>query len=495
MNEWIWFSLFFAGLISLIFLSGFFRNKNWISPETSRKTVHIISGLSIFFSPFFFQTKFPVITLALIFVVFNFIAVRKNWFSETTETKRHLYGTVYFPISIAVLAYFYWETQVFIFQVSMLILALGDSVAAMVGKNTRDKREYVLYQSAKTIEGSSAMFLVSFVCVLGCGFYHILPEIPILHLFLISTIIAFFATLSEALFDGGLDNLFIPLVTALFLDYIIPDINVIFDIWVISVSLLPFIYLIYRLKFLTMGGSVAAYLMAVILLGMGGWDWMFPVLIFFIFSSLITWVSHHFRRSSGEVVEKSGARDPVQVFANGGPALIILLFAMNNLWPWAYLIFLVSVAAATADTWSTEIGQLFSKGKPFDPFKFKKVEKGLSGGMSVWGTVGGLLGSAVIASILFFQNEIYVERPQEMWMLIFASGFSGMIIDSFLGSFFQAKYKCTICSAETEKEKHCNYESRLQSGYVFVTNDTVNFLAISLSVFVGILSYNLFYKL
>jgi len=495
LNDWIWFSLFLIAFLLFLFVAEQLRKKNWLSTEATRKLVHILTGIAVFFSPFLIHSKYPPLVLAIIFIIFNLLSIRMNWFSGIHSTDRHSYGTVYYPLAFGILVFFYWESQIYIMQVSMLILALGDAFAAIVGKNVQFKTEFILHHSPKSLEGSSTMFLISFLCVFGCGYFHILPEIPILHLFLLSTVIAFFASLAEALFDGGLDNISIPLISALFLDYILPDVNVVFDVWVISAGILPVIYLFYRLHFLSQGGSVATFILAVIMLGMGGWNWMFPLFIFFLLSSLLSFASHHFRRNSGEIVEKTGARDAIQVLANGGPALIILILAMNNLWPWAYAIFLISVAAATSDTWSTEIGQLFSKGRPFDLFRLKVVEKGISGGMSVSGTFGGLLGSATIASFVFFQNDLYVERPEEMWVLITVCGFLGMISDSFFGSYFQGHYQCSVCGKETEKSAHCGQPGNIIKGYRFINNDAVNFIGISIAVIFGIIGYNLFYKM
>ena len=58
----------------------------------------------------------------------------------------------------------------------------------------------------------------------------------------------------------------------------------------------------------------------------------------------------------------------------------------------------VSMAAATSDTWSSEIG-IYFKGKTFDIFKMRPVPPGVSGGMSRYGTLAGILGSAFITKI------------------------------------------------------------------------------------------------
>jgi len=68
------------------------------------------------------------------------------------------------------------------------------------------------------------------------------------------------------------------------------------------------------------------------------------------------------------------------------------------------LLFLISVIAATADTWATEVGVL-SKSAPRLILSFKKVPQGTSGGVSILGTVAAFSGALIVAilGLLIFQ--------------------------------------------------------------------------------------------
>ena len=63
--------------------------------------------------------------------------------------------------------------------------------------------------------------------------------------------------------------------------------------------------------------------------------------------------------------------------------------------PWIYAAFLASVAAATADTWGTEIGRLSSK-NPVDIITFQPLQMGESGGITLVGTLGSFAGAIII---------------------------------------------------------------------------------------------------
>ena len=49
-------------------------------------------------------------------------------------------------------------------------------------------------------------------------------------------------------------------------------------------------------------------------------------------------------------------------------------------------------------------------------------------------------------------------------------------MDSALGSAVQAKYRCPVCGALTEKKVHCGEKGSLEKGLRIVDNDMVNFL-------------------
>ena len=67
------------------------------------------------------------------------------------------------------------------------------------------------------------------------------------------------------------------------------------------------------------------------------------------------------------------------------------------------------------------------------------------------------------------------------------SAFLGSIFDSFLGSLFQVKYKCTECSKITEKEVHCGKPTVKYSGFSFFDNDVVNLLSGAFAAIVAII--------
>jgi uncharacterized protein (TIGR00297 family) len=223
-----------------------------------------------------------------------------------------------------------------------------------------------------------------------------------------------------------------------------------------------------RLKLLTFSGSVATFLLAVIIFGIGGLAWAVPIVTFFVTSSLLSRLGAVRKREFREMFEKPGARDWGQVAANGGAAGLLALLA--GLFPDHdfYLLYLAALAAATADTWSTEIGVL-SKGRVVSIVTFHPVPAGTSGGVSAFGTLGGVLGSVVLAL-----SGYYWYREVTLAVIVIAGGIVGSVIDSMIGATLQGRFRCASCARETERSIHCGVVAEHVGGIRWIGNDVVN---------------------
>lgn len=62
-------------------------------------------------------------------------------------------------------------------------------------------------------------------------------------------------------------------------------------------------------------------------------------------------------------------------------------------------------------------------------------------------------------------------------LLVAALGSLGCLFDSVLGSRIQVKYRCPVCGALTERDRHCGVPGRVERGWHRVNNDTVNLLS------------------
>jgi uncharacterized protein (TIGR00297 family) len=471
--EWICLLFILLGLIVCIVASELLRKYFHRSAEVTRKFVHGTVGIIIFFAPQLFHSAFIPLVLAATAILAMTIAVRTGLLVGIHGTSRFSYGTVFYPLSFLVLILLFWNDHPEIISLSMLCLAIGDTTAAMVGESFRNIQEYRLTSDKKSIQGSVAMMIASSVS-LFCGMLilNLSNSYSVGALILIAIIAASIATAWEALSSKGLDNFTIPLSVALVLSwYFLPSPLQDSHQFTIGVLLAFFIAVSsYYFSFLTASGSVATFLLASTIYGLGGWQWTIPILTFFILSSLLSKAGKKRKERFELLFEKTSTRDWGQVAANGAPAGICMfaqyVFPKINLYP-AYL---GLVAAVTADTWGTEIG-VWIEGKTISLSHFTMVEPGTNGGISLAGFIGGAMGALIVSlsGILWAATERIV-------VIASFSGIIGSLLDSLLGGTLQAVYQCSACSSYTERKIHCGSSTALVQGIRWMTNDIVNWV-------------------
>ncbi|NUQ85622.1 MAG: DUF92 domain-containing protein [Anaerolineales bacterium] len=232
-------------------------------------------------------------------------------------------------------------------------------------------------------------------------------------------------------------------------------------------------YLAYRARSLNRSGAIAATAVGTIVFGLGGLQWAVLLLTFFVTSSALSRMFKKRKQGLDEKFSKGHERDAGQVFGNGGLATAFVL--VHALYPESsigWVGFAAALAAVNADTWATELGVL----NPTPPRMItnlgKRVEKGTSGGISLFGTLASLLGAGIIAlpAALFTDNWF-------LFPLISFAGLAGSLFDSLLGATVQAMYYCPADKKETEKHPlhTCGTETVHIRGWMWLDNDWVNF--------------------
>ena len=229
----------------------------------------------------------------------------------------------------------------------------------------------------------------------------------------------------------------------------------------------------YKARFLTLSGAIAAFVLAVIVFGFGGLKWSVPLLVFFFSSSLLSKIRKKINPEMELYFDKTGNRDYMQVISNGGLGGVLILVNLISPNEMLYLIYLSIFASACADTWATEIGTL-RKTNTYNILSLKKIDQGVSGGISVSGSLGALLGAAVIS----FSSFTWMPVPKlVLFFVVMICGFCGSFIDSLLGASVQLRYKCTVCGKFTERTIHCGHDAGYFKGIKWVSNDVVNLVS------------------
>lgn len=234
----------------------------------------------------------------------------------------------------------------------------------------------------------------------------------------------------------------------------------------------------YIKKSLSFSGFIGAILLGVSLYCFGGLYFWILMISFSVSSSVFTKFGGGTKKVLDDINEKGGQRDYVQVIANGLLGFIFGLLYFFTQKEMFIIVLAASFAASNADTWGSELGVL-SKMDPVSILNFKKIEKGVSGGISVFGTISSMAGSSFIALIFFIGYLIKFGSNSKLLsfaVIVSVSGFLGSIIDSLIGASLQAKYRCIVCGKTTEKKLHHGKKTVLVEGISWLNNDAVNFI-------------------
>lgn len=224
---------------------------------------------------------------------------------------------------------------------------------------------------------------------------------------------------------------------------------------------------------------LTAAVVGVVTLAFGGWTAALVVFAFFIPAVLLSRVGRARKRALIDV-GKHGARDAWQVLANGGIAT-----ACIALWPHGDVYacaFAGAYAAASADTWGTELGTL-AKGLPRSILTLRPLATGLSGGVTLAGTlaeIGGACAVALVAALVDIGS----------FLPIAIGGIAGALMDSLLGASVQALRWCPNCARACETNPHvCGSATTLRRGLRWIGNDAINLCAtITGAVVAGLLA-------
>ena len=233
----------------------------------------------------------------------------------------------------------------------------------------------------------------------------------------------------------------------------------------------------WRLRALTRSGAFAAWIVGACIFGAGGWAYAAVLFAFFIPSTLLSRVGRARKRELVDI-GKHGARDAWQVVANGGAgALCAVLAAATHAAPIAAA-FAGAFAAASADTWGTEIGTL-AKRRPRSILSFKPLAPGLSGGITLPGTLAEIAGACAVGLVAWALGA----GP---WWVVGVAGFAGALADSLLGASLQELRYCPQCRRECETDPHvCGSVTVLRRGAPWMSNDAVNACATAIGAVVA----------
>ena len=462
----------------LCLLAAFLLSRLGVKKAITRKLVHIFIGFEWVILYAFHGATYHFLIVCLCFLALLIVAYKKRLLQMISSDGDNAPGTVYYAVSMSLMALASLIDQRFIlpFGLAVFVTSLGDGFAGLIGGLVKKHNPKIYKQ--KTLVGAIANFVLSTATALA--FMMIFEDMG-----LTPTLCLVIGALSvgiELISGFGLDNITLPLLVATF-TYISTAFYAETIKYFLPIALTPLIIsFVVERKNLTRGGTIAAiFLDITVSISLGNLG--FLLLLAFLVLGILT---DKLKRKNTECkAEKSSHRDASQVLANGLVPIVCaaIYFAIGER---AFLLaFVAALAEALGDTAASSLGS-YSK-STFDLFKFRKCEQGISGGVSLIGTLSAVIFSAVIPFIALAFSLISLTEM----LSVTAIAILGVFFDSFLGSLLQAKYICTVCDSLTEKREHCGTPTELVSGIRFIRNDTVNALATIFTATVAMVFYNL----
>ena len=208
------FTVILLYLFSIFLISIVFKKFDEDSKEIIRKIIHIGIGPLIPIAQFLKIDQ----NSALIFTGIVSLMVLINYtykiFPIIEDVERKSYGTFFYCLSLFILIALFWNKDPYALITGFFIMTFGDGLAGLLGKSVKSKH-WILFKQKKSLFGTVTMFLISLIVVCSTGYAQ--KNSLNLNYFTIALI----ATLLEQFSVLGIDNLIVPISSALFFNFFI----------------------------------------------------------------------------------------------------------------------------------------------------------------------------------------------------------------------------------------------------------------------------------
>lgn len=185
------------------------------------------------------------------------------------------------------------------------------------------------------------------------------------------------------------------------------------------------------LQKLTLPGAFTGGVIGYLIFLAAGYTGLAIMATFFVLGTAATAWRKGEKIKQGLAEQNESRRTAAQVVANAGLAglVAIWMFLQSDVVVIGNLVIAAVFASATADTLSSELGNVYGK-RFYNILTFKKDRKGLNGVVSMEGIWAGLAGSFFIAIIFIVGNG----WNGALSIIIILAGTIGNVFDSLLGA-------------------------------------------------------------
>jgi phytol kinase len=269
-----------TAFLSIVAAAELWRRFGHPKPEHTRKLVHLGGGVACLFFPFLVHSPWVVLAMALPLTLLFVAGAKLGFLKSLHGVGRKSRGAEYYPLAVF-LVFLMTEGKPWLYLAAVLVLAVADAFAALIGSRYGVVR-YEVEDEHKSLEGSLVFLVIAFLAV------HLpvllLTDLPRPICVLAAVLVATLVTGFEAISLEGADNLFVPVAVVVVLGKITtkPLSEVVFQNLSLLAICLVVALLVWRLRSLNVGGTIAYILFVYGTWSLGNWLWALPAFLGFL---------------------------------------------------------------------------------------------------------------------------------------------------------------------------------------------------------------------
>ena len=454
-------------IVLVLLLGILLEKKTRLDKTLSRKISHLFSAPLWLVSCYFFGcTIHWVILNGLGAVAIFLLTYAKKFKSFDRDDSENNYGMFYYSFStfIVSIVCLCVGPEIYLYSgIAYFCLSLGDGLAPITARVF--KKWNVMVSPTRSLIGSLTVFIVSFFAswIFSLAFK---MDLDILFIFSIAAL----TCVAEFYGVKGTDNLMIEfMVFGYLLLHHYGLAPLMLEIIILTTPWLAMLMI--STRSLDISGGITTL---VLILAMGVFGGVFETVyttIYFLIATLVAAITGRLYAKKTGVKKEKHTRTGRQIVAVGLVPLTFVIVSYFTKEIFFQYLFTLAITEQFADSMASDIGRL-TNGKNVDIIGFKPIEKGLSGGISLLGTLVALFSCFFLPLIPFLFNRLELIP----FLLIGAFAFVGVLVDSVLGSLFQVLYLCPNCGKRVETPNHCEVEAEKSKGFRIIDNTMVNLL-------------------
>lgn len=264
------------GVLGVFALSELARIRAGWRSEATRKFSHAASGLVVLLLPILVESPKIIWGLAASMVAVLWLGQHLRLLQSIHGVSRRTSGAYFYPLAIALL-FQVTDGNLSLFAIPVLILALADSGAALMGEE-RGAVVYRVLDGERSLEGSLTFFSLSLILCLGGLSVTDAAVWP--NALMVALVVAVMTTAVESISIRGFDNLLIPYVAWVVLERSLRLGLEELEAWAFGILMaLTVVVLVSNVARLTVASTVAVFVLIAFSTALGGAEWVAPWLL------------------------------------------------------------------------------------------------------------------------------------------------------------------------------------------------------------------------